>query len=54
MDEFDPKWTFAGTAQETAVAWRIGVEIANSSRWPAWNQGAEFSVIRAGSEAERR
>ena len=54
MDEFDPKWTFEGTAQETAVAWRIGVEIANSSRWPAWNQGAEFSVIRAASEDERR
>jgi hypothetical protein len=53
-DEFDPGWTFEGTAQETAVAWRIGAEIANSSRWPSWNQRAEFSGIRAGSEKQRR
>jgi Zn-dependent M28 family amino/carboxypeptidase len=53
-DEFDPGWTFAGTAQETVVAWRIGAEIANSTRWPIWKPGAEFSVIRAGSEKARR
>jgi Zn-dependent M28 family amino/carboxypeptidase len=52
-DEFDPKWTFAGTAQETAVAWRVGEEIANSSLWPAWNQGAEFLSIRTDSNEER-
>jgi len=53
-DEFDPKWTFEGTAQETAVAVRVGAEIANSSRWPAWKQGAEFLGIRAGSDEKRR
>jgi Zn-dependent M28 family amino/carboxypeptidase len=53
-DELDPTWTFDGTAQETAVAWRIGAEIANSSRWPAWKQGAEFLGIRADSEDARR
>jgi Zn-dependent M28 family amino/carboxypeptidase len=53
-DEFDPKWTFEGTAQETAVAWRVGAEIANSSRWPAWKPGAEFLGIRAGSDDKRR
>jgi Zn-dependent M28 family amino/carboxypeptidase len=53
-DEFDPKWTFEGTAQETAVAWRVGAEIANSSRWPGWKQGAEFLGIRAGSDDKRR
>jgi Zn-dependent M28 family amino/carboxypeptidase len=53
-DEFDPKWTFEGTAQEAAVAWRVGAEIANSSRWPAWKQGAEFLDIRAGSDDRRR
>jgi Zn-dependent M28 family amino/carboxypeptidase len=52
-DEFDPTWTFAGTAQETAVAWRIGAEIANSSRWPAWKPGAEFLNLRAASAKER-
>ncbi|MBS0420023.1 MAG: M28 family peptidase [Proteobacteria bacterium] len=53
-DEFDPKWTFEGTAQETAVAVRIGAEIANSSHWPAWKPGAEFLGIRAGSDNQRR
>lgn len=54
MDEFDPTWSFEGTVQEATVAWRIGAEIANSRRWPAWSRRAEFSGIRAGSEAERR
>lgn len=52
-DEFDPKWTFEGTAQETAVAWRIGAKIANSTRWPAWKQAAEFLNVRAGSDDKR-
>jgi Zn-dependent M28 family amino/carboxypeptidase len=53
-DEFDPHWTFEGSAQEATVAWRLGAEIANSKRWPGWRPGAEFSSLRAQSDAARR
>ena len=45
-DEFDPRWTFEGSAQEASVAWRVGLGIANSSRWPAWKPGVEYAVLR--------
>ena len=53
-DEFDPQWTFEGSAQEATVAWRVGLAIANSSRWPAWKPGVEYEVLRAQSDAQRR
>jgi Zn-dependent M28 family amino/carboxypeptidase len=53
-DEFDPHWTFEGSAQEASVAWRVGLSIANSSRWPAWKPGVEYAVLRAQSDGERR
>jgi Zn-dependent M28 family amino/carboxypeptidase len=53
-DEFDPRWTFEGSAQEATVAWRLGAEIANSNRWPGWKSGAEFSSLRAQSDSARR
>jgi Zn-dependent M28 family amino/carboxypeptidase len=53
-DEFDPQWTFEGSAQEASVAWRVGLDIANSSRWPAWKPGVEYAVLRAQSDEERR
>lgn len=52
-DEFDPQWTFEGSAQEASVAWRVGLGIANSSRWPAWKPGVEYAVLRAQSDAQR-
>lgn len=53
-DAFDPAWTFAGTAQEAAAAYRVGAAVANSSAWPAWLPGAPYAAIRAASAAERR
>jgi Zn-dependent M28 family amino/carboxypeptidase len=53
-DEFDPRWTFEGSAQEASVAWRIGAEIADSKRWPGWKSGAEFAPLRAQSDSQRR
>lgn len=40
-DKLDPRWTFEGSAQEASVAWHVGLEIADSSRWPAWKPGVE-------------
>jgi Zn-dependent M28 family amino/carboxypeptidase len=53
-DEFDPRWTFAGTAHEATVAYELGRAIANDGGWPRWYPGNEYGVVRATTEAERR
>lgn len=52
-DEFDPAWTFAGTAQEAHVAFELGRALANDGGWPRWNAGIEYGAVRAASDAER-
>lgn len=53
-DEFDPKWSFEGAAQEANVAYALGREIADSARWPEWNPGSEYAPLRAESAGMRR
>ena len=53
-DAFDPSWDMAGTAQEGQVAYDIGRELANSRRWPSWNEGVEYKKVRDSSAAARR
>lgn len=53
-DQFDPRWNFAGTAQEATAAFRVGQSIANRRDWPQWLAGSEFAVVRRNSESERR
>ena len=52
-DEFDPRWSFDGAAQEASVALRIVAKIANSTRWPQWRSGVEYDVVRARSASQR-
>ncbi len=52
-DQFDSKWTFAGTVQEASVAFSLGQELANSTAWPDWKEGNEPKSLRAQSAAER-
>jgi len=52
-DEFDPKWTFAGTVQEATVAYLLGNDLAHSDAWPTWNAGNEYKALRDETEAER-
>jgi Zn-dependent M28 family amino/carboxypeptidase len=52
-DEFDPRWTFAGTVQEATVAYELGRSIANQARWPGWYPGVEYGSVRATSDLER-
>ncbi len=52
-DEFDPKWTFAGTVQEASVAFALGEDVANAGTWPAWNAGNEYAPLRAATAAAR-
>jgi hypothetical protein len=43
-----------GAAQEGQVAFEIGRELANSRRWPTWNEGVEYKKIRDASASARR
>ncbi|MGI4877401.1 MAG: M28 family peptidase, partial [Janthinobacterium lividum] len=52
-DEFDPKWSFAGTRQEASVAFALGAEVANSAAWPGWNPGGEYAPLREATAAAR-
>ena len=52
-DAFDPAWSFAGSAQEAAVAWRVGAALADSDRWPSWRPGVEYAPIRDQSAKDR-
>lgn len=53
-DAFDPRWTFAGTAQEALAAFRVGQMVANARSWPGWLPGAPYAAARAATAAERR
>ncbi|HWT13385.1 MAG TPA: M28 family metallopeptidase [Allosphingosinicella sp.] len=53
-DEWSPDWDLRGAAQDVALAYRIGLELANSSAWPQWRAGSEFRAVREQSEDRRR
>jgi Zn-dependent M28 family amino/carboxypeptidase len=52
-DEFDTGWDMTGAAQEGQVAYALGAELANSTRWPTWNEGVEYKAVRDASAAAR-
>ncbi len=45
-DEVKPDWDLAGMVDDTRLLFRVGVEVANGERWPAWNPGTEFRAAR--------
>ena len=49
-DEYDPAAPLAGLIQQTRVAFRLGLSIADSERRPRWRAGEPFGVTRAESE----
>ncbi len=53
-DEFDARWTFAGTVQEASVAYLLGNDLAKSGAWPTWNAETEYRPLRNETETERR
>jgi Zn-dependent M28 family amino/carboxypeptidase len=50
-DEYDPGWDVAGTLQDLAVYFDVGLTLANESSWPNWRAGSEFRAIRDRSRA---
>ena len=53
-DEWQADWTFAGMVQDLGVLYKVGADLANSTRWPDWSQDSEFRAKRDASAAERR
>jgi Zn-dependent M28 family amino/carboxypeptidase len=45
-DEYSPDWDLAGAMQDISVWFRIGLDLAYSNAFPAWNEGTEFKAAR--------
>jgi Zn-dependent M28 family amino/carboxypeptidase len=52
-DAWSADWDLRGAAQDVALLYAVGRDLANSRRWPSWNPGTEFKQLRDQS-AERR
>ena len=53
-DEWRADWELRGAAQDVALAYRIGRDLAFSSRWPQWRESSEFRGVREASANRRR
>jgi Zn-dependent M28 family amino/carboxypeptidase len=53
-DEWSPGWDLRGAAQDVSLAYRIGMELANSRVWPQWRATSEFRAVREQSARRRR
>ncbi len=53
-DAWSPQWDARGLAADTLLVYDLGLELANSRHWPAWDTGAEFEAAREASDTARR
>jgi Zn-dependent M28 family amino/carboxypeptidase len=53
-DAWSADWDLRGAAQDLALLYAMGRDLANSRRWPAWHAGTEFEQVRAESAARRK
>jgi Zn-dependent M28 family amino/carboxypeptidase len=45
-DEVTPDWDLTGGAEDLALLYTVGRQLADSSAWPQWRQNAEFRAAR--------
>jgi Zn-dependent M28 family amino/carboxypeptidase len=45
-DAWRPDWDLRGAAQDVALFYSIGRELAFSETWPAWREESEFKALR--------
>ncbi|BEU99132.1 M28 family metallopeptidase [Novosphingobium olei] len=45
-DAWSKNMNFASAAQDATLAYRVGRDLANSTRWPQWRAGSEFLQAR--------
>ncbi|MFZ2492062.1 MAG: M28 family peptidase, partial [Thermoanaerobaculia bacterium] len=53
-DEWLPGMDFRGAAQDVALFYTMGRELAFGAKWPAWRQESEFNALRAKSAEARK
>lgn len=53
-DVWSSDWNLAGAVQDIDLIGTIGLELANSDRWPEWKPTSEFKAVRDQSAAQRR
>jgi Zn-dependent M28 family amino/carboxypeptidase len=53
-DEWRPDLDFAGAAQDVALFYDVGRDLAFGREWPEWKAGSEFRSVRETSAAARR
>ena len=45
-DAWAPDWDLRGAVMDIDLVGRIGTDLLNSDRWPAWKSGSEFRALR--------
>jgi Zn-dependent M28 family amino/carboxypeptidase len=53
-DEWSPNWDLRGQAIDIGLIYKLGRDLANSSRWPDWKPDSEFRGARVATAAQRR
>jgi len=53
-DQWAADQNYQGAADDVTLAFEAGRALANSTRWPDWNDSSEFKPIRARTVAARR
>lgn len=53
-DTWSQNWDLRGAAQDVDLFYRVGMELADSRRWPEWHATSEFKRIRDASAPIRR
>lgn len=53
-DAWSADWDLRGAAQDVALLYDMGQELANPGVWPSWNSDSEFKPVRDVSAAKRK
>jgi Zn-dependent M28 family amino/carboxypeptidase len=50
FDEYHPETDdLSGIVEDAQLLYRVGINLANSTEWPKWNEGSEFKAVRENS-----
>ncbi len=53
-DAWSPDWDLRGAAQDVALLYDVGRNLADTDTWPSWNVSSEFKPVRELSASSRR
>jgi Zn-dependent M28 family amino/carboxypeptidase len=53
-DEWAADWPMDGMVTDLTLLFDFGSDLANSTAWPEWGEGAEFKAVRDASKGQRK